>query len=101
MSMRTEHRVRIAISHLYAAREGAIKACKPLKPGTLIEGDPRRIEALRDENKQRVIILNRMIDALQWVLEEPSELSEWIEQFEKVDRIEAMGYAARAVCTRT
>ena len=93
--MKNAEEIRAAVRHLYAAREGALKACAPPKPGTIMEGNAKKIEALRDENKQRVIILNRMIDALHWSLDEPSELAEWIEQFEKLDRIEKMGFAGR------
>ncbi len=57
--------------------------------------EAKRIEDLRDENQQKVAILSRMIDSLQWTICEPSELSEWITAWEKMDRIEKQGFAGR------
>lgn len=97
--MRTPEQIRAAITHLYAAREGAMKACAPPKVGVVVETADakaaRHHEQLRDENYQKVIILSRMIDALQWSLKEPSELAEWIRKFEQMDEIERRGSAAR------
>ncbi len=93
--MRTPEETRAAIKHLYAAREGAIRACAPPRAGVEMEGNAEKMNEVRDENRARVNILSRMIDALQWSLGEPSELSEWITQFEKVDRIDKMGFAGR------
>lgn len=93
--MKTPEQIREAIKQLYAAREGALRACAPTPPGTILDADHSKREALRNEDRQRVIILNRMIDALQWSLGEPSELSEWMQQFDKLDRIEKFGYAGR------
>lgn len=93
--MKQQQEIRATLRHLYSAREGAIAACAPPRAGVVIEGDRKKIEDLRDENKQKVVILGRMIDSLQWVLGEPSELAEWVAAFEKMDRIEKMGFAGR------
>lgn len=93
--MRRPEEIRATLRHLYSAREGAIAACAPPKAGVVIEGDRKKIEEIRDENRQKVAILSRMIDALQWTLGEPSELAEWITAFEKMDRIEKLGFAGR------
>ncbi len=97
--MRSPERTREAIKHLYAAREGALKACAPPKSGVIVETADdkakRHYEDLRDENKVRVILLGRMIDLLQWSLEEPSEFSEWMYRFDLEDRVEKEGFAAR------
>jgi hypothetical protein len=93
--LKQQQEIRATLRHLYSAREGAIAACAPPRAGVVIEGDRKKIEDLRDENKQKVVILGRMIDSLQWVLGEPSELAEWVAAFEKMDRIEKMGFAGR------
>ncbi len=97
--MKSSQDVRAAIAHLYSAREGAARACAPLKPGVVMEhadeAGRRHAERQRDENFQKVVILNRMIDALQWAIGEPSELAEWIAKWEKMDAPFKKGFAAR------
>jgi len=97
--LRPSQEILAAIRHLQMAYEGAMRACAPPQTGVVIETADqqaaRHLELLKDENYQRAIILARMIDALRWTLKQPTELAEWIVKFEKMDRVEKLGFAAR------
>lgn len=97
--MKSPERIREAIRQLTIARIGAERACAPPTAGVVMEyaddEGRRHAEQLRDENFQKVVILNRMIDALRWSIDEPAQLAEWMAAFEKMDAIEKIGFAAR------
>ena len=93
--MKNFHEIQKAIKHLCAARDAAERACAPVKPGTMLNADDAKRRALYDEDFRKVIILNRMIDALQWAAGQPAELSEWIAGMEKTERIAQIGFAGR------
>jgi hypothetical protein len=90
--VRTSEEIREAIRHLRAAQVGAVRASSP---NAREVASAVQAEALREENKLRAIIISRMIDVLEWTLRNPSELSEWMVAFQKIDRIEKMGFAGR------
>ena len=95
--MMSPEETRRVLKHLRDAYEGAKRAAQPVDMYPDAQRDIAKAARLRDENQVRADIIWRMIDALNWSIGQPSELAEWIEKWDKADRIAKQGFAGRLI----